>query len=232
MPADESIRTLSVTATNTAAFMRLIHCSLRRTSSRLRISAQMEVGIDGCRDLPQASGEGRGSAAAHPNRDGRGLHLPGRDRMVQLELLESCIPGLTPVGKSLTMPTISYQRPDSSILRRRGSVPVDITDAPAEGIAAENPLGERLVDHDRSTFGRLLWRPAGLAEAISAGSNPRPARIGTSKVRKKLTSTRLNRTSWTDCSRSDGRAARRRSDCDGKGHACCLDPTRWVHRRE
>ncbi len=47
--------------------------------------AQMEVGIDGCRDLPQATGEGGGSAASHPNRHGRGLHLPGRDRVVQLE---------------------------------------------------------------------------------------------------------------------------------------------------
>ena len=74
-----------MTAANTAASRRLIHCSLRRASSRLSILRRLEVRIDGCRDLPQASGEGRGSAAAHPKRHGHGLHLPGRDRVVQLE---------------------------------------------------------------------------------------------------------------------------------------------------
>ena len=93
--------------------MRLIHCSLRRASSKLRMLRRWRSGS---------------TAAAISRR--RRVKVEGAPPRIRIAMAAGCtcpaatawytlswvsrIPGLTPVGKSLTMPTISYQRPDST----------------------------------------------------------------------------------------------------------------------
>ena len=159
MPADESIRTLSVTAASTAASRRLIHCSLRRASSRLRILRRWRSGS---------------TAAAISRR--RRVKVEGAPPRIRIAMVAGCTCPAATAWYSLELGVAHsgayaggevtddaddlVPAPGLHILRRGASAPVDIADAPAEGVAAENPLGERLVDHDRSAFGRLRWAGA------------------------------------------------------------------------
>ena len=92
-------------------------------------------------------------------RHGHGLHLPGRDRVVQLE--RGVIHSGAYAGGEVTDDADDLVPAPGLHILRGASAPADIADAPAEGVAAENPLGERPVDHDRSTFGWIRGAACG-----------------------------------------------------------------------
>src|SRR5258706_512151 len=84
------------------------------------------------------------SAAAHPKQHGRGLHLTGWDRVVQLELRATDF-GAGASGEVTDDADDLVPAAGLRILRRGASAGANIADAPAEGVAAENPLGQRPV---------------------------------------------------------------------------------------